>query len=108
MTVRYVLTRAAEADLREIIRYTRKRWGSTRVRAYIAKLQRGIERVAVGHGTFKDMSALYPALRMVHCEHHYIFCLPRDDAPVLVVALLHERMDLMVRLMHRLKVDSEQ
>lgn len=108
MTVTYVLTSAAEADLREIIRYTRKRWGAAQVRAYIGKLQRGIERVAVGHGTFKDMSALYPALRMVHCEHHYIFCLPRDDAPTLVVALLHERMDLMVQLMDRLKIASEQ
>lgn len=108
MTVTYVLSSAAEADLREIIRYTRDRWGAAQVRTYIGKLQHGIERVAAGHGTFKDMSALYPALRMGHCEHHYIFCLPRDDAPALVVALLHERMDLMVRLMDRLKIDSEQ
>jgi len=49
------------------------------------------------------MTALYPALRMVHCEHHYIFCLPRDDAPVLVVAIFHERMDLMTRLVERLE-----
>ncbi len=52
---------------------------------------------------FKDMSALYPALRMAHCEHHYVFCLPREDAPALIVAILHERMDLMARLADRLK-----
>jgi len=42
-------------------------------------------------------------LRMVRCEHHYIFCLPRDDAPALVVAIFHERMDLMARLADRLE-----
>ena len=103
MTTDYILTAAAEADLREIIRYTRKQWGDTQVRSYIAKLESGIVRVAAGEGAFKDMTALYPALRMVRCEHHYIFCLPRDDAPSLVVAIFHERMDLMMRLADRLK-----
>jgi plasmid stabilization system protein ParE len=49
------------------------------------------------------MSALYPQLRMMHCEHHYIFCLPRKTAPAMVIAVLHERMDLMVRLAERLE-----
>ncbi len=102
MTTDYILTAAAEADLREIIRYTRKQWGDAQVRSYIAKLEGGIARLAAGEGVFKDMTALYPALRMVRCEHHYIFCLPRDDAPSLVVAIFHERMDLMLRLADRL------
>jgi plasmid stabilization system protein ParE len=49
------------------------------------------------------MTALYPSLRMIHCEHHFIFCLPRENAPVLVVAILHERMDLMTRVADRFK-----
>ena len=40
---------------------------------------------------------------MIKCEHHYIFCLPRKDAPALVVAIFHEKMDLMARLTDRLK-----
>ena len=102
MTTDYILTAGAEADLREIIRYTRKQWGDAQVRSYIAKLEGGIAHLAAGEGAFKDMTALYPALRMVRCEHHYIFCLPRDDAPSLVVAIFHERMDLMLRLADRL------
>lgn len=85
MTASYILTAAAEADLRDIIRYTRKQWGDAQVRAYIGKLKRGIECIAAGQGNFKDMSALHPALRMVHCERHYIFCLLRVDAPALVL-----------------------
>jgi len=103
LTTAFVLTTAAERDLREIIRYTRKQWGDAQVRSYVAKLERSIARLAIGQGAFQDMSALYPALRMLHCEHHYVFCLPREDAPALVVAILHERMDLMVRLAGRLK-----
>jgi plasmid stabilization system protein ParE len=34
----YRLTEAAEADLREIIRYTRKQWGEAQVRRYVASL----------------------------------------------------------------------
>jgi plasmid stabilization system protein ParE len=51
--------------------------------------------LAVGQGFFKDMSALFPALRMARCEHHYVFCLPREGAPALIMAIFHERMDLM-------------
>ncbi|MCL2645106.1 MAG: type II toxin-antitoxin system RelE/ParE family toxin [Betaproteobacteria bacterium] len=98
----YILTAAAEADVRGIIRYTGKQWGAAQVRRYIASLENGIARIALGQGTFKDMSAIYPALRMAHCGHHYIFCLPRENAPSLIVAILHEQMNLMERLKERL------
>lgn len=88
--------------MRGVIRYTRKQWGDAQVRRYIARLEQGIARLATGQGTFKDMSALYPALRMARCEHHYVFCLPHEYAPALVVAIFHERMDLMTRLAARL------
>lgn len=98
----FVLTEEAEADLRGVVRDTRKRWGEAQVRRYITALERGMSRVADGKGAYKDMSALYPKLRMAHCEHHYLFCLPRENAPALIVAIFHERMDLMVRLAARL------
>lgn len=76
-----MLTLAAEADLRGIVRYTRKAWGDAQARRYAAQLERGIEALASGQGAFRDMSALYPGLRMARCEHHFIFVLPRDGAP---------------------------
>ncbi|WP_228522791.1 type II toxin-antitoxin system RelE/ParE family toxin [Methylophilus sp. 14] len=68
----YVLTAAAESDLRSIVRYTRKQWGNAQVRHYIATLERGIASLADGEGAFKDMDALFPALRMGLYEHHYV------------------------------------
>ncbi|WP_277875855.1 hypothetical protein [Acetobacter fallax] len=38
------------------------------------------------------MSTLYPEPGMARVDHHYIFCLPRESGPALVVAILHERM----------------
>ncbi|WP_074169257.1 type II toxin-antitoxin system RelE/ParE family toxin [Escherichia coli] len=62
--------------------------------------------LAAGRGSFRDMSELFPELRMIHCEHHYVFCLPRGSAPALVVAIFHECMDLMTRLSERLNIES--
>ncbi|HMO76231.1 MAG TPA: type II toxin-antitoxin system RelE/ParE family toxin [Sphingopyxis sp.] len=103
MSAGYVLSLAAEADLRSIIRYTREQWGDAQTRSYVARLQAGMEKLAAGRGVFRTMTALHPGLRMLHCEHHYIFSLQRGDAPALVVAILHERMDLMMRVADRLK-----
>lgn len=103
MTKPYVLTEAAEADLRSIIRYTRREWGQAQVRHYVGELERCIDRVAFGRGAIKDMSALYPSLRVAHCGHHFIFCLPREGEPALILAIFHERMDIMTRLADRLK-----
>ena len=98
----YVLTAEAEADLRNVIRYTRKQWGAAQVRHYIANLEKGIASLAAGEGYFRDMGELYPELRVARCEHHYVFYLPRERAPTLVVAIFHERMDLMTRLADRI------
>lgn len=46
----YILTTDAEADLRGIIRYTRKQWGTAQVRRYIARLEHGIADLAAGRG----------------------------------------------------------
>ncbi|HAV4990540.1 TPA: MFS transporter [Acinetobacter nosocomialis] len=67
-----MLTAEAEADLRGIIRYTRREWGAAQVRRYIAKLEQGIARLAAGEGPFKDMSELFPALRMAHFAVFFI------------------------------------
>ena len=68
-----------------------------------AGLERGIARLAARQGAYRDMSDLYPKLLMAHCEHHDAFALPREGVPALIVAILHECMDLMTRLAERLK-----
>lgn len=50
------------------------------------------------------MGELYPLLQMRHCGHHYVFCLPRGEAPADIVAILHEWMDLMARVSDRMRI----
>lgn len=99
----YVLTRGAEADLRGIVRYTVDQWGAQQCRTYVAELEEAATAIALGQGVFKDMSSLLPGLRVAACGKHFIFCMPRPDAPALILAILHERMDVMARLKSRLK-----
>ncbi|TCV58357.1 type II toxin-antitoxin system RelE/ParE family toxin [Neorhizobium sp. S3-V5DH] len=98
----YILTAEAESDLRSVIRYTRAQWGAAQVRRYVSGLERGIANLAEGKGPFKDMSARFiPRYEWRDADTTMSFvCLERMRA--LIVAILHERMDLMKRLVDRL------
>lgn len=98
----YVVAKGAAADLKEITRYTAQQWGEAQCRVYIAQLEKAAEAVAKGEGGFKDMSALIPGLRVATSGKHYIFCLTRPTALPIILAILHERMDIMARLKNRL------
>lgn len=102
MTAPYILTRSAAADLREIVRYSLKAWGRPQCQAYIAQIEEAAEELALGQGVFKCRDDLLPGLRVRRAGHHYVFCLPDDDQPALILAILHERMDQIVRLKERL------
>lgn len=102
MTPAYVLSDDAEEDLRGVIRYTLEQWGDDQVRSYFAKLETGIAQLVVGRKASKDLSSMLPSLRMARCEHHYVFWMSRDGELPLVIAVFHERMDLLARLAARL------
>lgn len=51
----------------------------------------------------RDMGDLVEGLRMIREGRHCIFGLPRTGAPVLIVAILHERMNLLQHLADRLR-----
>lgn len=103
MSRAYFLTKGAAADLRDITRHTLAQWGQAQCRAYIGELEKAAEAVAKGDGVFKDMSAVIPGLRVVRCGKHYIFCMPQKEGLPLLLAILHERMDIMERLQARLR-----
>lgn len=102
--ISYILTTEAEEDVRSIIRYTRKKWGVAQVRSYIARLEKAMNNLAINQGYFKDMSDVFPELRLVHCGHHYIFGLPQKGSPILIIAIFHENMDLIARLSNRINM----
>ena len=102
----YVLARGAAEDLREISLYTAEKWGDAQRRTYSQQLDAAATDLALGRGVFKDLATVLPGLRMKVAGSHYIFCLPRPGRPALILAILHERMELMARLKRRLSEEG--
>jgi toxin ParE1/3/4 len=99
----YVVSKGAAADLREITKYTVAEWGEAQCKSNIAELDAAAKAVAKGEGAFKELSSLLPGLRMARSGKHVIFCMPQDKGPAIILAILHERLDLLVRLKSRLE-----
>ncbi len=99
----YKLTSSAEADLKEIARYTKKKWGKEQARIYGEALEKGFADIAHGYVASRVISERYAEVFFTRCEHHYIFYLRPEGKIPLIIAVLHERMDFLVRLKERLE-----
>ena len=93
---------AAQKDLKEIARYTLKEWGAAQSLRYAAALDRCFVEIAKGTRLSKSPFERHPSLKVSRCEHHYVFYLQIADHPPLVIAVLHEKMDMLQRLKLRL------
>lgn len=103
----YEISLSAEEDWREIVNYTLDQHGEIQTRKYMQELTNCIDNLANGVGHYKKMDDLHIGICLKHCQHHYIFGLTRKNKPMLIVAVFHERMDLIKQLVKRLNIDSE-
>ena len=99
----YKLTKDAEVDLEQIVRYTLTEWGERQAKQYIDKLQECFQRIADKQVTAKTFSERFPQVFVTRCDHHYVFYLHPKRKPPRIFAILHERMDLLSRLKARLE-----
>lgn len=99
----YEKTQATLDDWRKIAGYTRDNYGEAQTRKYMASLLKCIEATAKGTGVYKDKQMGSRKIRIKHCQKHYIFSLVQKNKPLLVLAIFHEKMDLMTRLKNRLR-----
>lgn len=99
----YELTPAAEDDLLGIARYTMKTWGQVQAARYGGALASHF--AALGRGVPWTSTPIEhrPELRSSRCQKHYVFSLQREGTCPLILAVLHEGMDLMERLRERLE-----
>jgi plasmid stabilization system protein ParE len=77
--IAYELTPAAEADLREIARYTRRQWGETQSRHYAQILSTCFQNIEDGEIVQRSFSNLFPELLVARCEHRVQDPLQRGD-----------------------------
>ncbi|MEM0965342.1 MAG: type II toxin-antitoxin system RelE/ParE family toxin [Verrucomicrobiota bacterium] len=93
----YKLAPSADKDIEAIVRYTLKKWGKDQNDRYIASLIECFEQIAAGKIVDRSLNGTNKNLFFVRCGHHYIFYL-RNQNPVVIVRVLHERMDLVQQI----------
>ncbi|MBV61427.1 type II toxin-antitoxin system RelE/ParE family toxin [Abyssibacter profundi] len=101
MKPRYQLTLEAEQDLRGVFRYTLREWGSAQLERYRQALTETLNAIADGEVPRRVVSDNLPGVYVARCQHHFIFYVVPERKPPLVLAVLHERQDLVARLVER-------
>ena len=99
----YKISKQAEEDWRNIINYTLNKFGEHQVQEYTKSLINCLNELADRKGYFKKIIISSYSVMVKHCQKHYIFAYDQQDGPLLIIAILHERMDLIQRLKNRLK-----
>lgn len=88
----YRLTRRADGDLDGIYEYTIANFGLRQARNYLNGLLRCFEYLGESPAAGSRAERLAPGLRRYPYRSHTVFYMP-EDSGVLVVRVLHERMD---------------
>ncbi len=99
---KYEITPSAQADLKEIAQYTLNEWGKKQSLHYADLLDTGFRNIADKSACFRTFSERFPQILVSRCEHHYIFYVHPDNNPPRIIAVLHERMDMLAQLKNRL------
>ncbi len=103
MAASYEISKAAEKDWRGIVRYTLDNFGKRQVQKYTNSLLKCLDDLAYGKDQHKGMDVSGHQVLVKRCQKHYIFALNQPDSPLLIIAILHEQMDLIQRLKTRLR-----
>jgi toxin ParE1/3/4 len=95
--VRFRLTPAALASLASIGRYTEATWGRRQRNAYLRAIDASLHKLAKAPALGRARAELGEGLRSFHQGKHVIFYL-RRRRDVVIVDILHERMDPAIHL----------
>jgi toxin ParE1/3/4 len=88
----YTLSGAADADVQNIAEESAKRWGLERAEKYISALHETFERLAEFPNMGRDASHIRSGYMQIESGSHSVFY-RRTESGVLIVRVLHERMD---------------
>lgn len=85
------LSRRAEADLAEIVRYTFETRGEDQTARYIDELETCCQRLANNPALGRTCDHVRPGLRRMERRRHVIFY-RQDSAGIFISRILHQRM----------------
>jgi plasmid stabilization system protein ParE len=98
----YDLTPDADADLENIARYTLVEWGEEQAERYLDRIEKQFLMIADRQIVPRQFSTRFPQVLVTRCQRHYIFYLHPEGEKPHIIAVLHERMDMIAKISHRL------
>jgi len=101
----YLLIPEAEEDIKDIARYTLESWGEKQYFNYAASFERRFQEISNRTAQSRIFSKRFPQVLMTQCEHHYIFHIHKKGYVPLIIAILHERMDMLAWVENRVSDD---
>jgi len=99
----YALEDEAEHDLLEIGRYTMRTWSVEQAISYLSSFEEHFASLARQDALEKAVFDHRSDYRVSRCQHHFVFFVREADGGVIVLAVLHENMDLIARFRDRLE-----
>ena len=93
-----LLTKAARADLRKIYAYTCSEWGELQAGHYLKDLRSAMNRISDGTAVVRPLASRHRDIFKLRQGRHLIIFQMQANHQVLVVRVLHERMDIDPRL----------
>lgn len=91
------VSKAAQADIREIGRYTQEQWGRDQRRVYLDGLNDRFQHLANTPMLAAERQEFDPPVRIYPYQKHLIVYVI-EDGGILIVRVLHQRMDVPAQL----------
>lgn len=95
---KYHLTNKATSDLLDIWDYTYETWPKDQAEEYYNKLIEACEYISENAPIGKEYSEVKNGLLGLKVGRHIIFSRPLNENEVMIIRILHERMDLEDRI----------
>ena len=98
----YILSPDAQQDLKEIARYTYKRWGKDSFDAYRNGLRKTFNSIGKGNALKRPFLNAFPNLFVTKYRYHFIFYIHENAQKPVIIGVIHEQQDIISRLNKRL------
>lgn len=90
----FILSIEAESDLKEIYKYSFKRYGEQQADRYIGAFEETFRLLADNPLLCRERREFVPPVRIHHHGRHIVVYIENDEKFILIVRVLHDSMDV--------------
>ncbi|MDX2481442.1 MAG: type II toxin-antitoxin system RelE/ParE family toxin [Desulfuromusa sp.] len=94
----FTLTETAKSDLKDIARFTQKRWGLEQRNKYLKTLDDSFHKLASNPATGRTCNEIKTGYYKFPTGSHMVYYRKKGDLKIQIVRVLHESMDVEMQL----------